>query len=125
MNDVAEEALAARVLVVDDDPGLLRMMRLALVSEGLEVVTATDGAEALDRISAQSFDVVVLDLQMPRMDGRTFYREIRSRHNETPVVILSAYGAESARNELGAQGAINKPFDPFELIDTVTGLSRA
>jgi DNA-binding response OmpR family regulator len=108
-----------RVLVIDDDRALLRMARLALVSDAMQVETAGDGLEGLEKLESDSFDVIVLDLQMPRMDGRSFYREIRSRGVGTPVVILSAYGAEAARNELGADGAISKPFDPWSFIREV------
>jgi DNA-binding response OmpR family regulator len=112
-----------RVLVVDDDAALLRMIRLALVSDGFDVTVAPDGFTALDCVSAASFDVIVLDLQMPRMDGRTTYREIRSRGHTTPILIVSAFGAESARIELDANDALNKPFDTEALVERVSALA--
>ena len=108
-----------RVLVIDDDHALLRMLHLSMTSDGLEVGTARDGMEALEQLSAAEYDVVVLDLQMPRMDGRTFYREMISRGHRPQVVILSAYGAEEARRELKVAAAVPKPFDPDMLIETV------
>ena len=100
------------------------MARLALVSGGFDVVLASDGIQALEKLDGQDFEVIVLDLQMPRMDGRTFYRELRVRNFHTPVIILSAFGAERARAELAAERAISKPFDPSLLIEAVKVLAR-
>ena len=108
-----------RVLVVDDDEALLRMLRLTLASAGCQVTTAGDGLEGLDKFEAGRFDVIVLDLQMPRMDGRAFYRELRERGHTPEVVLLSAYGAREALRELGVSAAIPKPFDPDVLVETV------
>jgi DNA-binding response OmpR family regulator len=113
-----------RILLIDDDRALLRMARLALLSDAMHVETAGDGLEGLERVGSDSFDVIVLDLQMPGMDGRAFYREMRSRGVCTPVIILSAYGAEAARNELGAEGAISKPFDPSTFIREVRSFAE-
>ena len=114
-----------KVLVVDDDPAVIRMVSLSLITDGFDVSTAGDGLQGLERLEAQSFDVIVLDLQMPRMDGRAFFREMRSRGYETPVVILSAYGADVARSELKANGAFSKPFDPDDLSAVVRRLIKA
>jgi CheY-like chemotaxis protein len=109
MNDVG-------VLVVDDDRTLLRLMRLTLQDSGLEVTTAANGAEALERLETSAPSAIVLDLEMPEMDGRTFYREMRNRGYTAPVLILSAYGAREARRELKAEAHMSKPFDPEELL---------
>ena len=114
-----------RILVIDDDAALLRMLRLSMISSGFDVVTAQDGEAGLEKVAAEVFDAVILDLQMPRMDGRTFYREMRAGGHQTPVVILSAYGAEEARRELGAAAAVPKPFDPDHLVDTVRRVAGA
>jgi len=113
------------VLVIDDDPALVRMIRLALLSEGLDVDTAADGLKGLEATERATYDLIVLDLQMPNMDGREFYREFRSRGGATPVVLLSAYGAQNARNALGAEAAVAKPFDPAVLVRTVRTLLPA
>jgi CheY-like chemotaxis protein len=68
---------------------------------------------------------VILDLQMPVMDGRTFYRTFKQQGYRAPVVILSAYNAEGARLELGADAALDKPFDPDTLSATVHELLRS
>ena len=114
-----------RVLVIDDDEALLRMLRLSLASEGFQVATAEGGASGLEKLRFYEFDVIVLDLQMPGMDGRSFHREMVARGYNTQIVILSAYGAEKARQELGVAAAIAKPFDPDVLIETVRDVASA
>jgi DNA-binding response OmpR family regulator len=79
-----------RILLVDDDPPLLRLVSLALMTEGFQVTAAEDGLRALEQLESSDFEVIILDLQMPRMDGRTFYREMRGRGVQTAVLILSA-----------------------------------
>ena len=95
------------------------MLELSMSSDGLEVATARDGEEALAELDHEDYDVVVLDLQMPRMSGRDFFHEMISRGHKPKVVILSAYGAEEAWRELKVAAAVPKPFDPDELIETV------
>ncbi|HEV8574524.1 MAG TPA: response regulator [Dehalococcoidia bacterium] len=119
MQRAAIDAKPARILVIDDDQALLRMLRLSMASEGLDVATARDGVEGLRELETSAYDVIVLDLQMPRLDGRAFFREMTSRGHNPPVVVLSAYGAEQARRELKAAAAVPKPFDPDDLIETV------
>ena len=112
------------VLVVDDDAALLRLLRLSLQGSGFAVQTATNGLEALDRVSQDSPRVIVLDLEMPVMDGRSFYRELRARGCSSPVLILSAHDARRAQRELNAEAYMNKPFDLSELADAVNELAR-
>jgi DNA-binding response OmpR family regulator len=109
----------SRILVVDDDVNLTRLLRAILRTSGFDVVTSGDSTEGLTVAENDSFDLIILDLRMPVMDGRTFFRELRAKGVTTPVVIASAYGARAAQAELGAQAAIEKPFDPDRLIDTV------
>lgn len=116
-------APAARVLVIDDDPAIRRVLSLSLLSAGLDVATADDGLMGLEKLESDEYDVIVLDLQMPNMDGRAFYREMTARGHGVEVVILSAYGAEEARRELGAAASLAKPFDPDDLIETVQRLA--
>lgn len=111
-----------RVLLVDDDTILLRLLRLWLEGSGYKVSTAVNGADALDEMSLETPSAVVLDLEMPVMDGRTCFREMRARGIEAPVLILSAYNAKQAQRELQAEASMNKPFDPGELSDTISEL---
>ena len=95
------------------------MLELSMSSDGLRVATARDGVDALEELGRAEYDVVILDLQMPGMDGRVFFREMLARGHRPQVVILSAYGAEEAQRELKVAAAVPKPFDPDELIETV------
>lgn len=111
-----------QILVVDDDPVVLRLVSLTLSDEGYQVRTASDGVEAVQVAARDPIDLIVLDLEMPKMDGRTAFRALRAGGVTAPVLVLSAYGAHSARRELGAEAALDKPFDPFELVRRLEGL---
>ena len=111
-----------QIMVVDDDAGIRAALADVLDEEGYDVVQAADGREALDLLIDEAPDAtqaIILDLNMPVMDGATFYREIRSRGMAVPVVILSAIDAVRIGRELGASAALNKPFD----IDRLLGVS--
>jgi DNA-binding response OmpR family regulator len=110
------------VLVVDDDEAMARMIRLTLLSEGYAVGTAGDGIEGLAKLAEGEYALVVLDLQMPRMDGREMFTEMKRLGYEMPVVILSAYGANQARDELKAAAAVSKPFDTAVLLELIGSL---
>ena len=103
------------VLIVDDDRNLTLFLSTVLKLEGHNVVTAADGVAALELLTDRAVDVIVLDLRMPRMDGRTFFRELRAQGDNTPVLIASAFGARDAQRELGAEGSVEKPFSPDAL----------
>jgi DNA-binding response OmpR family regulator len=115
--------LTPLVLIVDDDPALGRMLSMTLRDGGFDVTTAANGQVGLGKIDDEGVpDAIVLDLEMPVMDGRTFYRAIRARGIGVPVLVLSANGARAASRELGAQGHMDKPFDPDALITRVRSL---
>jgi len=114
-----------RVLVVDDDISLSRLVRAILHTADYEVAQAYNGIEALEVASREHPDVIVLDLQMPQLDGRGFFKELRARGDHTPVLLSSSYGARTAQKELGAEGAIEKPFDPDALVAAVERLFEA
>jgi DNA-binding response OmpR family regulator len=107
------------VLVVDDEPGVTSLVMLTLQDEGFEVLTAADGLAALESIERREPDALVLDLNLPGMDGWTLFRALRARHVDVPVLILSACGARDAQRELGAEDALDKPFDVDELARSV------
>jgi CheY-like chemotaxis protein len=113
-----------KLLIVDDDAALLNLLS-AMFSGDFEVITVRDGFEALQMVPALSPDAIVLDLEMPGMNGRSFFHELRAKGHDMPVLLLSAYGAAAARVELGAQAHVNKPFEPSELHDAVTRLIRS
>jgi len=107
----------ATVLVVDDDAGVRAVADLVLTLTGNEVCDAANGLEALAVLSKRPVDLLVLDLEMPEMDGWTTFQEARREGYEGPILILSAHGAAKAARELGAEASVSKPFDPEELGD--------
>ena len=111
-----------RLLVVDDDPDLLAMLRLWLEQEAYAVETATDGREALDLLWRKSFDCVLLDIRMPVMDGWAVLEALQSTPVAAPVIVASAHltAADHQRAlELGATASIDKPFDTPELNELI------
>ena len=110
------------VLIVDDDVGVRKLARLVMTMEGKDVCEASDGAEALEVLSHEAIDLMVLDLEMPRLDGKTTFREARRVGFEGPVLILSAFGARTAAREIHADDALDKPFEPDELVSHVNNL---
>ena len=110
------------VLVVDDDEALLRLLKAILRSADYDVSTALNGSDALDVTEHQHPDVIVLDLRMPVLDGPGFFRALRARGDTTPVLVTSSFGAFDAQRELGAEGAIAKPFEPDALLEAVGSL---
>lgn len=108
------------VLVVDDDPAVVRLLKLTLRGGGFDVTGASNGQEALQQVERHPPEAIVLDIDMPVMDGREFYERLRARHIDVPVVILSAYNPRRVQRELGAQAYIGKPFEPDDLIDIVS-----
>lgn len=107
----------ARVLVIDDDPSLLRALRLGLQAGGHDVLTAANGQQGISKTAAASPDIVVLDLGLPDIDGQTVCRRIR-QWSEVPIIILSASGNEEgkvAALDGGADDYVTKPFGMAEL----------
>jgi len=116
--------LPARVLLVDDNQVSLEVLRELLASVGLQVFTAHDGLQALQQVQAQPVDLVLMDLQMPVMDGYTATREIRRLpgFGTLPIVALSANAYEHDQREsalAGMNGFIGKPVDPDQLYEAV------
>jgi CheY-like chemotaxis protein len=119
----ATVARGTRVLVVDDEPGVRTIARESLKRAGFEVVTANDGAEAVDLLAADdAFDAVLLDMTMPRMNGVEAFRRIRKIRPTLPVVLTSGYSAQDAGGRLESNdiaGFIQKPFMPSALVRTM------
>jgi two-component system KDP operon response regulator KdpE len=106
-----------RVLVVDDDPALLKALRIGLTARGDDVVVAHSGAEALNQVALATPDLVILDLGLPDLDGIEVCRRIRE-FSSVPIVVLSAYGDERRKVEAldrGADDFVTKPFGMAEL----------
>ncbi|MDK1028032.1 MAG: response regulator transcription factor [Anaerolineae bacterium] len=114
------------ILVVDDEPKIVRLARDYLEKNGFRVVTAGDGQTALGLARSQRPDLIVLDLLMPGMDGREVCRILRAE-SDVPIIILTALSEESdqiAGLEIGADDYINKPFSPRALVARVRALLR-
>lgn len=112
----------AKILIVDDEPRIRELIREHLQHEGFTCEEATDGSAALAALSVGGIDLVILDVMMPFVDGMTCLREMRSRHINTPVIILTARGEEYdklAGLESGADDYVVKPFSPRELVARV------
>jgi two-component system KDP operon response regulator KdpE len=116
----------ANVLVIDDDPSLLRALRLGLTANGHEVTTANDGEHGLAQVAITSPDVVVLDLGLPDMDGLVVSRRIRE-WSDVPIIILSATGTEHRKIDAlngGANDYVTKPFSMGELEARIRAVLR-
>jgi two-component system KDP operon response regulator KdpE len=106
-----------RILVVDDDPSLLKALRIGLTARGNEVLVARSGSDAIVQVALAAPDVVILDLGLPDVDGLEVCRRIRE-FSEVPIVVLSAYGDERRKVEAldgGADDFVTKPFGMAEL----------
>jgi two-component system KDP operon response regulator KdpE len=111
-------AAPLRVLVVDDEPPIRKLLRMGLSTQGYRVLEASNGKTALDML-AESPDLVILDLGLPDVQGLDLLRTIRARNERVPIVVLSSRGDESAKVQaldLGADDYVTKPFGTEELL---------
>lgn len=118
------------VLLADDDPDMVKALSLFFRLEGIEVITAEDGVTALRQVMHRSPSVVLLDIELPKLNGLDFCRGLRRNIGdlETPVVVFSGFTEEKWRTsmlEAGADEYVTKPCDPKRLLEVVTRLSRA
>jgi DNA-binding response OmpR family regulator len=121
---MAEES--ARILLVDDEQSVQTLLTYPLRKEGYDVVSAEDGREALDRFAEQQFDLVVLDVMMPRLDGIEVCRRLRAR-SQVPIIMLTARDDEVDKViglEMGADDYITKPFSVREFRSRVRAVLR-
>ncbi len=118
--------MAETILVVDDEPQIVRLVRAYLEEAGYRVAIAYDGEEALYAARQEKPDLIVLDILMPRMDGLEFIRQIR-REQDVPIIVLTARSEETDRIvglEMGADDYVTKPFSPRELVARVKAVLR-
>jgi two-component system KDP operon response regulator KdpE len=116
-----------RILVIDDEPQILRFLRVSLQANGFEVVEARTGAEGRRKAQEEAPDLIILDLGLPDGDGKDVLRDIR-KTGETPILILSAREREAEKVEaldLGADDYVNKPFGMDELMARLRAALRA
>jgi len=115
------------VLIVDDDPKLLKMLQRTLIYENLNVIIAINGLEALPLVQSQQPDLIIADWMMPKMDGLTFIQRLREENNQTMILMLTARDAVENRVEgleSGADDYLVKPFAPAELVARVHAMLR-
>jgi DNA-binding response OmpR family regulator len=121
---VVTEQISGRVLVVEDEPAIARLLQVKLSASGFDVTLAGDGDEALVAAFADPFDVVIADVMMPRMDGFELVRRLRFdlRTEDVSIIMLTARGLRADKLEgltAGADDYLTKPFDNEELVTRV------
>lgn len=119
--------MMAKILAVDDSPSMRRMVEFTLKSAGHDVVQACDGVEAFEIASRDSVDLVLTDVNMPRMDGITLIARLRGlpRYRYTPILTLTTESSEEHKHRgrlAGATGWVVKPFNPEKLTETISRL---
>jgi two-component system KDP operon response regulator KdpE len=111
-------AAPLRVLIVDDEPPIRKLLRMGLTAQGYQVLEAPNGKAALELV-AQGPDLIILDLGLPDVQGFDLLRTIRARNEQVPIVVLSSRGDEAAKVaalDLGADDYVTKPFGTEELL---------
>ncbi len=115
------------LLLADDDTTIVDSLAPFLERAGFDVLLAPDGAAALDKVHSHHPNVIILDVLMPRMDGREVLRRLRHENNWTPTILLTQVGSSAERAlalEEGADDYLNKPFDPHELLARIRAVLR-
>jgi DNA-binding response OmpR family regulator len=116
-----------KILLVDDEFAIIDNLAPFLERSGFIVITAQNGIEALQRINKDKPDLLVMDVLMPKMDGREALRQLRKSNNWIPILLLTQVGESSERAmalEEGADDYLNKPFDPHELVARIHAILR-
>jgi len=116
-----------RLLLIEDEPGLVLTLRDRLTREGYAIETSSDGESGLERAAREAFDLVLLDVMLPRLNGFDVLRELRKRGAEMPVIMLTAKGQvvdKVVGLKLGADDYVTKPFEMAELLARLEALFR-
>jgi len=117
--------MGARMLIVDDQKGVRRLLEELFRSEGWDVRMAVDGREAIDKVDEQIPDLVLMDVKMPNMNGLEASQVIMNKHPDIPIIMMTAYGEIEVVNqalEAGVRKCISKPFDILDLRNIVNEL---
>lgn len=118
---------SVKILLAEDDANLGLLLSDFLQSEGMQVILCRDGKQALEQFSTQEFDICLLDVMMPIMDGFTLAKEIRTKNTDIPIVFITAKSLKEDKLEgysIGADDYILKPFDEQELLCKIKALTR-
>lgn len=110
------------VLVIDDDPPIRTLLAYAFASHGIAVIAAADGIEAIALLDRARPDAIIVDLQMPIMDGAAFMQALALRDEQPPVLLMSCLDARRSAQRLGASASVDKPFDPEAVVTQVEAL---
>jgi NtrC-family two-component system response regulator AlgB len=119
--------MMTRILVVDDDPHILRTLEIMLGDDGHHVVAATSGEEALHRLASESIDIALVDLQLPGMSGTDLLRQLRDGHRGVETMIITAHGSVETAVEAMKEGAfdyLTKPFSPDQVRHRLRQIER-
>lgn len=119
--------MSHKILLVEDEPGLILTLTDRLESESFTVVSATDGESGLHLATAENFDLIILDVMLPRKNGLDVCRDLRQQKNTTPILMLTARGETIDKVvglKLGADDYLTKPFEVLELLARVEALLR-
>ena len=118
---------ATRILVIEDDASILLGLRLSLEREGYRVETAADGSTGMELATAEPWDLIILDIMLPRVNGYEILNAVRASDQDIPVLVLSARSAETdlvMGLDLGADDYVTKPFSLGELLARVRAMLR-
>ena len=116
-----------RILVIDDEPPIRKLLRTGLTTQGYEITEATNGRTALEALARETPDLIILDLGLPDMAGHDLLRVIRERHEDVPIMVLSSREDERGKVEaldLGADDYVTKPFGMNELLARIRAALR-
>ena len=116
--------MAKKILLVDDEPNITKLLSMRLKSSGYEVLTASDGAEGLEKARSQNPDLIILDLMMPKMEGYEVCRLLKfdEKYKHIPIIISSAKSTDEDRHlgeKVGADDYLSKPYDPEDLLQKI------
>lgn len=116
-----------KILIVDDEPSILTLLTYSIEQAGFETESATNGLDAITKAAQQSYDLIVLDLMLPKMDGLEVCENLRYKQIDTPILMLTARSEESNKIlglDLGADDYLTKPFSPKEVIARIKAILR-
>jgi two-component system alkaline phosphatase synthesis response regulator PhoP len=119
--------MKSRILLVEDEPGLVLTLTDRLTSEGYVIETASDGETGLERALGEAFDLIMLDVMLPRKNGFDLCRDLRQKNVQTPIIMLTARGQvvdKVVGLKLGADDYVTKPFELMELLARIEALLR-
>lgn len=119
--------MGKRILIVDDEASIVTLLKFNVEQAGFETDVAYDGKEAIEKAESADFDLIILDLMLPEMDGLEVCKHLRTNKNDTPILMLTAKDEEFDKIlglELGADDYLTKPFSPKEVIARIKAILR-